>query len=192
MRPIGRGVVRSAAAVRPVGSVGASEHLGNGMRRTQTKEADRQPLYVMPALLFVLAFTAVSVRPHVLDLAQRLVAHHAARVRRPRQLLEALDDDQFWASLRFTLKYTLLITPILMIGGYLVALLTAGNTRLRRFTRTVRVHAGRHRPRAHRACCGTGCSAPGTGSSTGSCTISASSTSRSCGSAPTPASATGR
>jgi multiple sugar transport system permease protein len=49
----------------------------------------------------------------------------------------ALDDEQVWSSLRFTLKYTLIITPILMIGGYLVALLTASNTKLRRFTRTV-------------------------------------------------------
>ena len=40
-------------------------------------------------------------------------------------------------SLGFTLKYTLLITPVLMIGGYLLALLVAGNTPLRRFTRAV-------------------------------------------------------
>ena len=44
---------------------------------------------------------------------------------------------QFWVSLGFTLKYTLLITPILMIGGYAIALLTVKNTPLRRFTRAV-------------------------------------------------------
>ena len=38
-------------------------------------------------------------------------------------------------SLRFSLKYTLLITPILMVGGYLLALLTVRNTPLRRVTR---------------------------------------------------------
>jgi multiple sugar transport system permease protein len=49
----------------------------------------------------------------------------------------AFADSQFWVSLRFTLKYTLLITPPLMIGGYLLALLTNDGSRLRRFTRTV-------------------------------------------------------
>ena len=39
-------------------------------------------------------------------------------------------------SLRFTLKYTLFITPILMIGGYLLALLVTPNSRLSRATRT--------------------------------------------------------
>jgi multiple sugar transport system permease protein len=46
-------------------------------------------------------------------------------------------DPQFWASLAFTFKYTLLITPILMILGVLIALLTAANSPLRRFTRAV-------------------------------------------------------
>ena len=49
----------------------------------------------------------------------------------------AFADKQFWVSLTYSLKYTLLITPILMIGGYVIALLTAPNTPLRRFTRTV-------------------------------------------------------
>ena len=40
-------------------------------------------------------------------------------------------------SLLFSLKYTLLITPILMVGGYLLALLTSANTPLRRATRTM-------------------------------------------------------
>ena len=47
------------------------------------------------------------------------------------------NDPQFWASLEFTFKYTLLITPILMGLGLLIALLTATNTPLRRFTRAV-------------------------------------------------------
>ena len=51
--------------------------------------------------------------------------------------VRAYNDRQFWTSLGFTLKYTLYITPILMIGGYLIALLVARNTPLRRFTRAV-------------------------------------------------------
>jgi multiple sugar transport system permease protein len=37
----------------------------------------------------------------------------------------------------FSLKYTLFLTPILMVGGYLLALLTARNSALRRTTRTI-------------------------------------------------------
>jgi len=50
---------------------------------------------------------------------------------------KAFSDRQFWISLTFTLKYTALLTPILMIGGYLIALLVAQNTPLRRVMRTV-------------------------------------------------------
>jgi multiple sugar transport system permease protein len=40
-------------------------------------------------------------------------------------------------SFGFTLKYTAIITPILIIGGYLIALLVAPNSPMRRFTRTI-------------------------------------------------------
>ena len=49
----------------------------------------------------------------------------------------AFADRQFWISLSYTLKYTLIITPILMIGGYAIALLTSTNTPLRRLTRAI-------------------------------------------------------
>jgi multiple sugar transport system permease protein len=94
-------------------------------------------VYVMPALLFVLAVTAypfvnmvrISFNDWTLITPPEYVGTQNFR--------RALDDDQFWGSLRFTVKYTVLITPILIIGGYLIALLTARNTRLRQFTRTV-------------------------------------------------------
>jgi multiple sugar transport system permease protein len=91
----------------------------------------------MPALLFVLAFT-------VYPFARMFwIALNDWSLITPPEYVgldnfsRILDDDQFWTSLRFTLKYTIMITPILMVGGYLVALLTASNTKLRRFTRTV-------------------------------------------------------
>ena len=94
-------------------------------------------LYLLPALLFVLAFTAypfiqmiwVSFNNWTLITPPRFVG--TANFER------AFADEQFWVSLGFTLKYTLIITPILMIGGYLIALLVADNSPLRRFTRTV-------------------------------------------------------
>ena len=93
--------------------------------------------YLAPAVLFVLVFTAYPfVRMVWLSL------HNWSLLAEPRYVgldnfTRAFDDDQFWTSLRFTLKYTILITPILIVGGYLVALLTAPNTFPRKLTRTV-------------------------------------------------------
>jgi multiple sugar transport system permease protein len=94
-------------------------------------------LYLTPALLFVLAFTVypfiqlvwVSFNNWTLITPPRYVGLG--------NFERAVADDQFWVSLGFTLKYTLIITPILMIGGYLIALLVSDNSPLRRFTRTV-------------------------------------------------------
>ena len=94
-------------------------------------------LYLSPALLFVLAFT-------VYPLAQMgwMSLHNWSLISPPTWVglgnySRAVHDHQFWVSFWFTLKYTLIITPILIIGGYLLALLTAANTPLRRVTRTV-------------------------------------------------------
>jgi multiple sugar transport system permease protein len=93
--------------------------------------------YVAPALAFVLAFT-------VYPLAQMawVSLHDWSLISVPRfvglaNYRRAFTDDQFWVSFVFTLKYTAIITPILIVGGYLLALLTARNSPLRRFTRTV-------------------------------------------------------
>lgn len=92
--------------------------------------------YVLPALVFVLTFTAwpflqmvwISLNDWSLITPPTYVGFE--------NYLEAFADSQFWISLRFTLKYTLLITPILMIGGYLIALLVTPNSGLSRLTRT--------------------------------------------------------
>jgi multiple sugar transport system permease protein len=93
--------------------------------------------YVSPALLFALAFT-------VYPLGQMLwmSMHSWSLITPPRWVgadnyARAFRDEQFLVSFGFTLKYTLFITPILMVGGYLLALLTAGNTPIRRVTRTI-------------------------------------------------------
>jgi multiple sugar transport system permease protein len=51
--------------------------------------------------------------------------------------VKAWGDDTFWHALVFTLKYTAFITPILIVGGFLLALLTVAPMRLARLTRTV-------------------------------------------------------
>ncbi len=94
-------------------------------------------LYLAPALAFVAAFT-------IYPLAQMswMSLHNWSLIAEKKfvglgNFVKIWNDPQFWASLEFTFKYTLLITPILMGLGLLVALLTATNTPLRRFTRAV-------------------------------------------------------
>jgi multiple sugar transport system permease protein len=94
-------------------------------------------LYLAPAVIFVLVFT-------VFPLSQMIwMSFHNWSLIEPAKwiglanFIRAYNDRQFWISLAFTLKYTLYLTPVLMIGGYLIALLVARNTLLRRFTRTV-------------------------------------------------------
>ena len=96
-------------------------------------------LYLTPAVLFVLAFTAypliqmawVSLNSWTLITPPKFIGLN--------NFIRAFNDDQFWISLGYTLKYTVLLTPILMVGGYLLALLVSPNTPLRRFTRAVEV-----------------------------------------------------
>ncbi len=92
-------------------------------------------LYLAPAVLFVTAFTAIP-----LIQMMWLSLNNWSLLTPPRfvglaNFAKAFDDRQFWISLGFTFKYTLLITPILMIGGYLIALMVADNTPLRRLVR---------------------------------------------------------
>lgn len=93
--------------------------------------------YLAPALVFVLAFTAYPLGQMVW-----MSLHNWSLLTPPRfvglaNYRRAFSDGQFWISFVFTLKYTALITPILIVGGYLIALLTSHNSPLRRVTRTV-------------------------------------------------------
>jgi ABC-type sugar transport system permease subunit len=92
--------------------------------------------YLAPALLFVLAFT-------VYPLGQMIWMsfHDWSLITPPRSVglgnyQRAFADRQYWVSFLFTLKYTAMITPILIVGGYLLALLASQPSRLRRITRT--------------------------------------------------------
>jgi multiple sugar transport system permease protein len=94
-------------------------------------------LYLAPALAFVAAFT-------IYPLAQMswMSLNNWSLIAERKfvglgNFVKIWNDPQFWASLEFTFKYTLLITPILMGLGLLIALLTATSSPLRRFTRAV-------------------------------------------------------
>ena len=93
--------------------------------------------YLTPALIFVLVFTV-----YPLGQMAWMSLNNWSLIAPPRfvglaNYERAFGDRQFWVSFVFTLKYTAIITPVLIIGGYLLALLTSRNTPLRRFTRTV-------------------------------------------------------
>jgi multiple sugar transport system permease protein len=94
-------------------------------------------LFLTPALLFVAAFTFY-------PLVQLVwMSFNSWSLITPPKLIgtgnfaRAFSDNQFWVSLIYSLKYTLFITPILIVGGYLLALLVAPNSPIRRITRTV-------------------------------------------------------
>jgi multiple sugar transport system permease protein len=94
-------------------------------------------LYLAPVTIFVTVFTAFPLSQMVW-----MSFHNWSLIEPPRwvglaNFIRLYNDRQFWISLQFTLRYTLYITPILMIGGYLIALLVARNTPLRRLTRTI-------------------------------------------------------
>jgi multiple sugar transport system permease protein len=94
-------------------------------------------LYLAPALIFVLVFTAYPLGQMIW-----MSLHNWSLITPPRYVgldnyERAFKDSQFWVSFLFTLKYTAIITPVLIVGGYLLALLTASNAPLRRFTRTI-------------------------------------------------------
>ena len=94
-------------------------------------------LYLTPALLFVAVFTIYPLGQMIWVSFNNWTLISPPKYVGFNNFTKAFSDRQFWISLTFTLKYTLLITPILMIGGYAIALLVAGNSPLQRFTRTV-------------------------------------------------------
>jgi multiple sugar transport system permease protein len=94
-------------------------------------------LFLLPALLFVAVFTLIPLLSMIWISFHNWSLIQPPKFVGPANFVRMFNDDQFWVSLLFSLKYTLLITPILMAGGYLLALLTSANTPLRRTTRTV-------------------------------------------------------
>jgi multiple sugar transport system permease protein len=93
-------------------------------------------LFLTPALLFVALFTFYPLMQLV------WMSFNSWSLITPPKYIgtgnfeRAFGDSQFWVSLTYSLKYTVLITPILMAGGYLIALLVSDNSAIRRVTRT--------------------------------------------------------
>ncbi len=94
-------------------------------------------LYATPALLFVAALTIYPLGQLVYTSMTSASLLGGGRFVGLQNYTRAFGDSTFWQALFFTLKYTLFITPILMAGGFVLALLTWQNTRLKQLTRGV-------------------------------------------------------
>ena len=94
--------------------------------------------YLSPALLFVLAFTVYPLGQMVWMSLHNWSLITPPRWVGPRQLHAGVRRPASSGCRSGSRSSTpLIITPILIVGGYLLALLTSGNSPLRRVTRTV-------------------------------------------------------
>ena len=94
-------------------------------------------LYAIPALLFVLALTVYPLGQLIYTSMTNTSLLGGGKFIGLANYAKAFGDSTFWSALIFTLKYTIFITPILMAGGFVLALLTWQNTRLKQLTRGV-------------------------------------------------------
>src|SRR5271165_1292709 len=107
------------------------------MSRTRASRQWQGWLFVAPALLFVAVFVLVPLGQLVaLSVTDRSLLGGGKSVGFG-NYLKIWNDAGFWRAMAFTVKYTLVLTPILMGLGYALALLTADNTPLKRITRTI-------------------------------------------------------
>jgi multiple sugar transport system permease protein len=94
-------------------------------------------LYIAPALFFVGAFTLYPLIQLFWMSLHNWSLLGGSRLIGLGNYLRAFNDPIFWSALFFTLRYTLYLTPILIVLGYLCALLTSGTSRLIKLTRGV-------------------------------------------------------
>ena len=94
-------------------------------------------LYVAPAFAFVAAFVAYPIFELVRMSLTSLSLLGGGDYVGIRNYLKAANDSTFWRALGFTGLYTVLITPILIGGGFGLALLAAERSTLARLTRTI-------------------------------------------------------
>lgn len=94
-------------------------------------------LYLLPALLFVSVFVLYPLgRLAYLSLTSASLLMHGRFIGFA-NYLKAFHDPVFWQALWFTVEYTIYITPILMVLGFLFALLTAAASPIAKFARAM-------------------------------------------------------
>jgi multiple sugar transport system permease protein len=107
------------------------------MRKTRPFGEWQGWLYTAPALLFVAVFVLIPFGQLVaMSMTDRSLLG-GGRFIGLGNYIRIWNDSGFWRAFLFTVKYTFVLTPILMILGFALALLTADNTPLKRLTRTI-------------------------------------------------------
>ncbi len=107
------------------------------MARSRSRGQAQGWLFLAPALLFVALFViaplgqlaATSMTDRSLLGGGRFIGFA--------NYVKIWNDFGFWRALLFTVKYTVVLTPILMGLGFALALLVSDNTPLKRLTRTI-------------------------------------------------------
>ena len=93
-------------------------------------------LYIAPALLFVGVFVLIPFCQLVaMSMTDRSLLGGGKFIGLS-NYIRIWNDSGFWRAFVFTVKYAVVLTPILMILGFALALLTADNTPFKRLTRT--------------------------------------------------------
>jgi multiple sugar transport system permease protein len=107
------------------------------MARGHARRQSQGWLFLAPALLFVAVFVLAPLG----QLAQMSMTDRSllggGRFVGLANYVKIWSDSGFWRALLFTIKYTVVLTPILMGLGFALALLVADNTPLKRATRTI-------------------------------------------------------
>ena len=106
------------------------------MARARSKDQLQGWLFLAPTLLFVALFVLAPLgQLAVMSTTDRSLLG-GGRFIGLANYAKILNDAGFWRALLFTLKYTVVLTPILMGLGFALALLVSDNTPLKRLTRT--------------------------------------------------------
>ena len=107
------------------------------MSETRSSDQWRGWLYVAPALLFVAVFVVIPFgQLIVMSMTDRSLLGGSKFIGLS-NYIKIWNDAGFWGALVFTIRYTIVLTPILMVLGFALALLTVDNTPLKRLTRTI-------------------------------------------------------
>lgn len=94
-------------------------------------------LFIGPALLFVAVFVLVSLGQLVYTSLTDRSLLGGGRFVGLDNYVHIWRDAGFWRALAFTARYTAILTPILIVLGYALALLAVRSSPLRRLTRTI-------------------------------------------------------
>ena len=107
------------------------------MTRTRPPAQSQGWLFIAPALVFVAVFVLIPLgQLGEMSLTDKSLLGGGKFIGFD-NYWRIWNDRGFWRALEFTARYTIVLTPILMVLGFALALLTVANTPLKRLTRMI-------------------------------------------------------